>query len=268
MSRLPTLFLSHGSPMNGIEQTRSSDGWAALARKLPKPRAILMASAHWETAVPMLSGNVKPETIHDFGGFPEALHQVHYPAPGAPELATEAVTLLRNAGITAGVNGFRGLDHGAWVPLRWMYPDADVPVVQISLQPELGTARHVALGRALAPLASNGVLIIGSGHATHNLGDWMANPRRSVALRYAQTFAEWLHQRLLAGDTDALIGYRDEAPEAARAHPSEEHFLPLLVAWGAAGESARAERFVAGFEGGALANDSYVFQPAPGSAHN
>ncbi len=143
-----------------------------------------------------------------------------------------------------------------------MYPDADVPVVEISLQPELGTARHVALGRALAPLADDDVLIVGSGHATHNLRDWMSNPRRQEPLRYAQTFAEWLHERLLTGDTDALIAYREQAPEAARAHPSEEHYLPLLVAWGAAGEGARAERFAAGFEGGALANDSYAFHPA------
>ena len=262
MSRLPTLFLSHGSPMNGVDQTPSSEAWAALARKLPKPRAVLMASAHWETAVPMLTGNAKPETIHDFGGFPDALYQVQYPAPGAPELAAAAVSLLKDAGITAGVNGCRGLDHGAWVPLRWMYPDADVPVVEISLQPELGTARHVALGRALSSLADDGVLIVGSGHATHNLRDWMANPRRHEPLRYARTFAEWLHERLLAEDTDALIAYREQAPDAARAHPSEEHFLPLLFAWGAAGEGARAERFAAGFEGGALANDSYQFHQA------
>jgi 4,5-DOPA dioxygenase extradiol len=260
MSRLPTLFLSHGSPMNGIEQTASSRAWAALGRELPKPRAVLMASAHWETSVPMLTGNPKPETIHDFGGFPEPLYQIRYPAPGAPELAAEAAALLKGAGITAGVNGCRGLDHGAWVPLRWMYPDHDVPVVEISLQPELGTARHVELGRALAPLADDGVLIVGSGHATHNLSDWMADPRRHEALRYAQAFADWLGERLAAGDTAALIAYRDLAPEAARAHPTEEHFLPLLVAWGAAGDGARAERFSAGFEGGALANDWYRFR--------
>jgi len=267
MSRLPTLFLSHGSPMNAIEQTPSSEAWAALARKLPQPRAVLMASAHWETSVPMLTGNPKPETLHDFGGFPDALYRVRYPAPGAPELAAEAVMLLKDAGITAGVDGCRGLDHGAWVPLLWMYPDADVPIVEVSLQPELGAARHVALGRALAPLADDGVLIVGSGHATHNLSDWMANPRRHEPLRYAQTFAEWLHGRLVAHDTDALIAYREQAPEAARAHPSEEHFLPLLVAWGAAGEGARAERFATGFDGGALANDSYRFYPGRELVH-
>jgi len=262
MSRLPTLFISHGSPMNGIEDTPSSRMWASLGREIPKPRAVLIASAHWETSVPMLSGNAKPETIHDFGGFPDALFQVRYPARGAPELAAHAVELLKRSGITAGVNGCRGLDHGAWVPLKWMYPDADVPVVEISLQPELGAARHVELGRALAPLSAEDILIVGSGHATHNLRDWMANPRRSEPLRYPQAFADWLHERLAAADTDALIAYREQAPDASRAHPTEEHLLPLFVAWGAAGDDARVERLSTGFDGGALANDSYRFHPA------
>jgi 4,5-DOPA dioxygenase extradiol len=264
MSRLPTLFLSHGSPMNAVERTRSSDAWVELARALPRPRAVLIASAHWETAVPMLTGHPRPETVHDFGGFPEALHRIRYPAAGAPDLAAEAVALLKEAGITAGVNGCRGLDHGAWVPLSWMYPEASVPVVQISLQPALGAARHFELGCALAPLASDGVLIVGSGHATHNLRDWMASPRPQEPLRYAQVFADWLYERLAARDTAALVRYRELGPGATRAHPSEEHFLPLLVAWGAAGDGAHAQRHAAGFEAGALANDSYLFRPAAG----
>ena len=138
-----------------------------------------------------------------------------------------------------------------------------LPVVQISLSPELGAAHHVELGRALSPLAEDGVLIVGSGHATHNLRDWMANPRRQEPLRYAKAFADWLNERLDAGDTAALVDYRARAPEAVRAHPSEEHYLPILVAWGAAGDAARVERRAAGFEAGVLANDSYVFHPAP-----
>jgi 4,5-DOPA dioxygenase extradiol len=168
---------------------------------------------------------------------------------------------MKDAGITAGVNGCRGLDHGAWVPLRWMYPDADVPVVQLSLQPELGTAHHVELGRALAPLTDDGVLIIGSGHATHNLRDWMTNPRRQEPLPYAPAFANWLSERLAAHDTAALVDYRERSPDAARAHPSEEHYLPLLVAWGAAGNDAKVERRSSGFEAGVLANDTYLFRP-------
>ena len=260
MSTLPTLFLSHGSPMFAIEAGAAPRAWAALGRSLPRPRAVLIASAHWETSVPMLSGNPKPETIHDFGGFPEALYQERYPAPGAPELAAKAVALLKVAEIAAGIDGCRGLDHGAWVPLKWMYPEHNVPIVQLSVQPELGTAHHLRLGRALAPLADEDVLIIGSGHTTHNLRDWMANRRRQEPLRYVESFAAWLLQQLEEHDADAVIGYRDRAPEAARAHPTEEHFLPLLVAWGAAGTDARAERLLSGFEGGALALDSYQFQ--------
>ena len=262
MTPLPTVFLSHGSPMHAIEPGIAGRAWEALGRTLPRPRAVLIASAHWETSVPMLTGNPKPQTIHDFGGFPAELHALRYPAPGAPALATEAVALLKRAGITGGVDGCRGIDHGAWVPLKWMYPAHDVPVVQISLQPELGTASHVELGRALAPLAADGVLIVGSGHTTHNLRDWMANPRRTEPLRYAQAFADWVSACLDANDTAALIDYRTRAPDAARAHPSEEHFLPLLVAWGAAGDAARAERVVSGFEAGALALDAWVFHSA------
>jgi 4,5-DOPA dioxygenase extradiol len=215
----------------------------------------------------MLTGNPKPETIHDFGGFPAELYKIRYPAFGAPGLATEAVALLKDAGITAGVDGCRGLDHGAWVPLLWMYPDAGVPVVQLSVQPELGTARHVELGRALSPLVSDGVLIVGSGHMTHNLRDWMANPRRHEPMKYAQAFAGWMHDRLRSHDTAALVAYRERAPEAARAHPTEEHFLPLHVAWGAAGADPKVERIVEGFEAGALAMDSYLFHPAPSRHH-
>jgi 4,5-DOPA dioxygenase extradiol len=259
MKTLPTLFLSHGSPMHAVEPGAAGRAWEALGRQLPRPRAILIASAHWETSLPMLSGNAKPETIHDFGGFPRELYTLKYPAPGAPELAQRAVALLKQSGFTAGVDGCRGLDHGAWVPLLHMYPAHDIPVVQLSLQPALGTAHHVALGRALAPLAAEGVLVIGSGHTTHNLRDWMANRRRTEPLRYAQAFAEWLDERLAAHDTQALIDYRDRAPEAARAHPTDEHFLPLHVAWGAAGEAPRVRRVVHGFESGALAIDSWLF---------
>ncbi len=259
---LPTLFLSHGSPMHAVEPGEAGRAWEALGRTLPRPRAVLMVSAHWETSVPMLTGNPKPQTIHDFGGFPKELYTLAYAAPGDPALAARAVALLKSAGITAGVDGCRGLDHGAWVPLLWMYPRHDVPVVQLSVQPELGTARHVALGRALGPLADEGVLIVGSGHTTHNLRDWMANPRRRDPLPYAQAFAGWLESRLAAHDTDALVAYRERAPEAARAHPTEEHFLPLFVAWGAAGDAPRVERVVDGYEAGALALDSYAFRRA------
>jgi 4,5-DOPA dioxygenase extradiol len=256
---LPTLFLSHGSPMHALEPGSAGEAWAEAGRTLPRPRAVLMVSAHWESSVPMLSGNPAPETIHDFGGFPTELYRLDYPAPGSPDLAAETVALLKAADITAGVDGCRGLDHGAWVPLRWMYPDADVPVVQLSVQPGLGPAHHLRLGRAIAPLARDGVLIVGSGHATHNLRDWMANRRRPEPLRYVQEFSTWLAERLAAHDIDALIAYRERAPGAERAHPTEEHFLPLFVALGAAADGARPSRIVDGFDHGAIAMDSYMF---------
>jgi 4,5-DOPA dioxygenase extradiol len=207
----------------------------------------------------MVTGNPKPETIHDFGGFPRELYAIRYPAPGAPEVAAKAVALLKDAGITAGIDGCRGLDHGAWVPLRWMYPDADVPVVQLAVQPARGTAHHLALGRALAPLRDADVLVVGSGHATHNLRDWLAHRGHGTPLPYAVAFSRWLEERLAAHDERALVDYRDEAPSAARAHPTEEHFLPLFVAWGAAGRDASIERIVDGYENGALSRDSFLF---------
>ena len=261
MKPMPTLFLSHGSPMHAVSPGVVGDAWAALGKRIRRPDAVLIASAHWETSLPMVTGNRRPETIHDFGGFPEELYTIRYPAPGAPDLAANAVALLKDAGITAGIDGCRGLDHGAWVPLRWMYPDADIPVVELAVQPARGTAHHVALGRALAPLRARNVLIIGSGHATHNLRDWIGHRGQAQPLQYAVDFSGWLESTLAAHDERALVEYRDRAPAAARAHPTEEHFLPLFVAYGAAGDHAPVERVVDGYENGALSRDSFMFDP-------
>ncbi len=160
------------------------------------------------------------------------------------------------------MDGSRGLDHGAWVPLLQMYPDADVPVVQLSIQTELGPAHHLRVGRALAPLAREEVLVVGSGHATHNLRDWMTNRQGGQPMEYARAFAQWLQESLERGATDELVAYREQAPGAVRAHPTEEHFLPLFVALGAAGEGATPEPLLRAFEGSALALDSYLFRPA------
>jgi 4,5-DOPA dioxygenase extradiol len=263
---LPTVFLSHGSPMHAIDSGIAGRTWTELGRKLPRPRAVLMASAHWETSVPMVTGSARPETIHDFGGFPEELYRLRYPAPGAPEVASEIVARLKTAGIAGGIDGLRGLDHGAWVPLRWMYPDADIPVVQLSVQPDRDTEYHLRLGRALRPLADQGILIVGSGHATHNLRDWVSSRRSGQPMPYVDAFSRWLQQSLASGDDDALTHYRDRAPEAVRAHPTEEHFLPLFVAWGAAGSGAASERIVEATESGALSMDSYLFHPASASS--
>ena len=259
MKSLPTLFLSHGSPMHAVSPGDVGDAWAALGRRIAAPKAVLIASAHWETSIPMVTGSPAPETIHDFGGFPKELYEIRYPAPGAPQLAARVVSLLKDAGITAGVDGCRGLDHGAWVPLRWMYPDASIPVVQIAVQPARGTAHHLALGRALADLRDAQVLIIGSGHATHNLRDWMGHRGSSTPMPYAEAFSRWLERKLAEHDERSLLDYRDDAPEAVRAHPTEEHFLPLFVAYGAAGANPSVERVVDGYENGALSRDSFLF---------
>lgn len=262
MSRLPTLFISHGSPMHAIDPGGAGKAWHALAASLPRPRAILVASAHWETSLPMLSGAARLDTIHDFGGFPPELYRLRYDAPGAPEVAQEAAELLQHAGLSPSINACRGIDHGAWVPLKWMYPGRDVPVVQLSVQPALGPAHHLALGRALAPLTERGVLVVGSGHVSHNLRDWFGSRGATEPLAYVTAFAQWLSTTLSARDVDALVGYRDHAPGAARAHPTEEHFLPLLVAVGAAGESFDATKVYTANEGAALSMDAYRFDRA------
>jgi 4,5-DOPA dioxygenase extradiol len=226
---------------------------------LPRPRAILMVSAHWETSLPMLTGGEQLKTIHDFGGFPEALYKLRYDAPGSPALAEEAAALLHDAGIASSTNGCRGIDHGAWVPLRWMYPAIDVPVVQLSVQPGLGTPHHLQMGRALQALAEREVLVIGSGHVTHNLRDWMTSQGALQPLSYVTAFSSWLEGNLARDDEEALLHYREQAPEATRAHPTEEHFLPLYVALGAAGTNVSSQRIYAGMEGAALSMDAYRF---------
>ena len=261
MTRMPTLFLSHGSPMHAVDPGKAGDLWQGLNAALPKPRALVIASAHWETARPMLTGSAHPDTIHDFGGFPEALYRIRYPAPGAPDVARRAAELLREQGFDADIDPSRGLDHGAWVPLLRMFPDADIPVVQLSIQTELGPGHHLRVGRALQPLAADDVLILASGHTTHNLRDWMMNRRGGEPLSYAQEFSTWLHDALASREMEALVAYRERAPGAQRAHPTEEHFLPIFIAIGAAGEDATPEPLLRAFEGSALAMDSYLFRP-------
>ncbi len=254
---LPSVFISHGSPMHALEPGAAGDAWKTLAQRLPRPRAILIASAHWETNLPMLTGSEKPETIHDFYNFPEPLYRLRYPAPGAPKVAQRAQALLKDAGFTAGIDGCRGLDHGAWSPLLYMYPKADIPVVQISVQPAFGPRHHVQLGRSLRKLSEEGVLIIGSGHMTHNLRDWSRGGGKPEP--YAREFQDWVKARLEAHDIDSLIDYRSRSPHGARAHPTDEHFLPLFFALGAAPEKTRPERVYDAIDSGVLAMDAYVF---------
>jgi 4,5-DOPA dioxygenase extradiol len=243
--------------MHALQAGEAGVAWAALGKRLGKPKAIVIASAHWETNVPMVTGSARPETIHDFSGFPEPLYRLRYTAPGAPAVAQKAAQLLKEHGFTAAIDGCRGLDHGAWAPLLYMYPDADVPVVQLSLQPALGPRHHIALGRALRKLEEDNVLVIGSGHMTHNLRDWMRGA--GAPAPYAGEFAEWVREKLEAHDLDSLADYRSRSAHGVRAHPSDEHFLPLFVAVGAARENYTPERIIKSIDSGVLAMDAYVF---------
>ena len=232
MSRvLPSVFVSHGAPTLPLEDIPARTFLEGLGRELGRPEAVLCVSAHWETVDPVLSLAEAPETIHDFYGFPDALYRLTYPAPGAPDLAGRATALLADSGLDAVPVEGRGLDHGAWVPLLLMYPEAEVPVTQLSVQTADGPAAHVALGRALQPLRAEGVLILGSGGAVHNLREWRAG--ETVVPGWAQGFDDWLAEKVEAGAVADLVDYRTRAPEGARAHPTEEHFLPLFVALGA-----------------------------------
>lgn len=258
MEKLPSVFISHGSPMHALHPGAAGEAWAALGRSLPRPKAIVIASAHWETNVPMLTGSPRPETIHDFYNFPEPLYRLRYPAPGDPALAQRVQSLLKEAGVTAGIDGTRGLDHGAWAPLLYAYPQADIPVVQVSLQPAFGPTHHVALGRALRKLSDEGVLVVGSGHLTHNLRD-MDRSGRAGPAPYAKEFQQWVFEKIEARALDELAEYRSRSPHGVRAHPTDEHFLPLFFALGAARDGARPERIYDAIDSGALAMDAYVF---------
>lgn len=222
-----------------------------------EPSAILAISAHWTTPAPEIGSAAHPETVHDFYGFPRPLYDIRYPAPGAPVLAGRVLELLRAQGITGTADAQQGLDHGAWVPLALMYPHAGIPVAQLSVQPRRNAAEHIALGRALAPLREQGVLILGSGGAVHNLGDFRYGGGGVAA--WAGAFAGWLDATLAAGDIDGIARWTEVCPEARLAHPTDEHFLPLPVALGAAGPTPRAERLHDGFEHGSIGMQAYAF---------
>lgn len=245
--------------MHALEPGAAGEVWAALGRRFPRPEAIVIASAHWETADPALTSSKRPETIHDFYGFPQPLYQIRYAAPGAPRVAERARDLLLAARLEAETDAQRGLDHGAWSPLLHAYPKADVPVVELSVQPGLGARHHLAVGRALKTLGQENVLVIGSGHLTHNLRDWQRSEPDAPPAAYALEFQEWVREKIERRDFESLADYRASAPHGVRAHPTEEHFLPLFVALGAAPDGARPERVFDAIEGGALAMDSYVF---------
>ena len=253
----PSLFVSHGAPTYAIEPGLAGEQLHALGLALGKPRGIVVVSPHWMTRGVAVTASARPPTIHDFGGFPDALYSLQYPAPGDGALAARAAQLLQGLGLPVRLDDTRGLDHGAWVPLLHMYPDADVPVVQVSLPHDSTAQTAFALGRALAPLAQEGVLVIGSGSLTHNLYEFRGGD--VAAADYAVEFTHWIRAAVRRGDTDALLHALRDAPHARRAHPTSDHYLPLLVAAGAAAQATPATVLDGGIRHGMLAMESYLF---------
>lgn len=250
---VPSLFVSHGAPTLPIDNIPARAFLQGLGVTLGRPRGIVIATAHWETEGPAVNKVAVNGTIHDFRGAPQPLYDLRYPAPGDAALSERVAALT-----SAAVDTARGLDHGAWVPLLLMYPAHDIPVVQIAIQPQRTVAHHIALGRALAPLRNEGVLIIGSGSFVHNLRvlEW----RRPGAPEpdWSRIFADWMDAALTARDDEALIHYRERAPYARQAHPEgeDEHLLPLFVAYGAGGATTRLH---SSHTLGSLRMDTYGF---------
>jgi len=256
---LPTVFLSHGSPTTPLEDIPARRFWAELGARYRGVKAVLCISAHWETRVPTVGAAVTPGTIHDFYGFPAELYRIRYPAPGAPKLASRVSALLNGAGIPCEADPERGLDHGAWVPLLMMFPKADVPVVQLSIQNHLDPGRHLALGRAIEPLRHEGIMIMGSGGAVHPLGyaDW--DPYSGKTDRWAMDFDKWLTRTVTSGNNQGLVRYREVAPYPERAHPRPDHYLPLVSAFGAAGPGASGRMIHHSWYMGDLCMAAYEF---------
>ena len=259
---MPTMFVPHGAPTFALRPGAAGAALATIAKKLPAPRAIIIISPHWDTAVPTVGSSAQPETVHDFGGFPEELYRIQYPATGCPEGAQEVMQAIQAAGLPAELAPRQGLDHGAWVPLRLMFPEADVPVIPLSLQSRAGPQQAYRLGQALAGLGEKGFLVIASGNLTHNLHDYFVASRNDQQTpSYVRDFAEWIAERVENQGLEDMLNYRVTAPSATRAHPTDEHLLPLYVAWGAAGADAKAERFYSGIDDYVLAMDAYTFTP-------
>ena len=252
------IFVSHGAPTLVHDDVPARHFLQGLGDTIGRPRAILAVSAHWTTAAPMVGTAEQPETIHDFAGFPDELYRLHYPAKGDPGLAARAKECLDQAGLSASVDPARGLDHGVWAPMMLIWPDADVPVVPVSLQPSAGSAHHYALGEALRPLTEDGVLVLATGSATHDLSGLWGQTVDAPPTTYAQAFDDWLCGRIETGAHADLLAYREKGPAAARNHPTEEHIQPLFVALGVAGD--RPGRCLhRSFTFGAISMATYAF---------
>lgn len=257
MDRLPTLFVSHGAPTFALEPGTAGPLLTKVGQAIERPRAVLVFSPHWMTRSIMVGTAEAPSTVHDFGGFPESLYQLQYPAPGHPELARTAADLLLAAGHPVKLDVNRGLDHGAWVPLRYLFPSADVPVFQVSMPATLDAEAAWRLGETLSPLSSQGVLILGSGSLTHNLREFRQAHSNNEA--YVGEFVQWIRAAVTAMDQNLLVHALSRAPHGERAHPDADHFLPLLVAAGAAAHGAAVDVMQGGITHGVLSMESYLF---------
>lgn len=237
---LPSLFVSHGAPLFAIHAGTSGPAltrWGSALLTDSAVRGVVVMSPHWMATAPTVMTTPQPTTWHDFGGFPPALYRLQYPAPGSPALAAEVLQAFEVAGISAGTDSERPFDHGAWVPLMHLFPQAAVPVVQLALPQGAGPAEVLALGQALLPLRAQGVLVMGTGSMTHNLGEFFRGipPLDSPVAPYVGEFARWVEAAITREDVAGLLGYRKQAPHALRAHPTDDHFLPLFFALGAGG---------------------------------
>jgi len=256
---LPSLFISHGSPMLAVEPGLTGPLLREIGTRLPRPQAILVVSPHWSTQTPRLGNLLKQRVIHDFGGFPPELYELDYPASGAPELAERVAGLLRANGLPAQTDDGWGLDHGAWVPLRYLYPHADIPVLQLSLQPHQAPAYHYRIGQLLAPLAKEGILLIGSGSFTHNLRELQRSASDAETAPHALEFLQWFLTQMHAGNLQALLDYRSLAPHAVRNHPTDEHLLALFFAMGAADDWTQLQHLDSGSTYHSLRMDAFAF---------
>ncbi len=255
----PALFVSHGAPSIVLEPSSARTFLQKLQRLGQAPDAIVAVSAHWETKTPAVSIADRPETIYDFGGFDPALREIVYAAPGAPDAARKVAALLAEAGFGPVAEEARGLDHGAWVPLHLGFPGADIPVAQLSIQPDRDPAYHYRLGEALKPLRDANVLILASGSLTHDLSSFRGRGVDAPPPDWVTAFADWIAWAVAEGRIDDLLDYRARAPFAERNHPTDEHLLPLFVALGAGSSTCPGRHLHKSTTHGVLAMDAFAF---------
>lgn len=247
---MPAIFFGHGNPMNALMQNTYTDAWATIGKAMPRPKAILAISAHWYVPGSFVTAQQTPRTIHDFGGFPPELHQFEYPAPGSPALAEHVKDLL--APTRVGLDQSWGLDHGAWSVLCHVFPQADIPVVQLSLDATLSPQSHYDLAKRLAPLREEGVLVMGSGNIVHNLRIYAWGKQNVEPFDWAERFEKLTREFLLKGDDASLINYAQLGPDALLSVPTPEHYLPLLYVLALRRQGEQVSFPVEGSEGGSI----------------